>query len=405
MGYIVLNSKFKPFSYQEMLAPIMQAQEAHDKADAEINTLLENAALNASSFGPNDTAEKAIYDDLIGRLKDASDQLSNRGINPSLKREISNINKEYRTSLLPIQKKLTKRAELAAEQRKLQSSNPYIRFSKDYNNASLNEIHDASTYGIIDLEKITEQAALDFQKETSGITRTDFEPIPIGNTGHYNVITGYGYTPKEMKEAWGDTNNPIYQKYLEKIQYIDSLDYNDELKDEMKLAIWEGMKAGAGKFSINEIAGKTARTDGKLSDAELQALMDKAPKNSDFILDGTPYHKDNTGRIYKIGTEKDEGSLKPGSIKAGKPSKAIRIKIKNGKVKNTKLIDLETIDDLGVATTYDELDDFQMMEADKYIKDYGSNNFDYYIKGDDLIINPRDIATINAAQINTEMGG
>ena len=32
MGYIVLDSKFKPFSYQEMLAPIMQAQEAHDKA-------------------------------------------------------------------------------------------------------------------------------------------------------------------------------------------------------------------------------------------------------------------------------------------------------------------------------------------------------------------------------------
>lgn len=260
MGYIVLNSKFKPFSYQEMLAPIMQAQEAHDKADAEINTLLENAALNASSFGPNDTAEKAIYDDLIGRLKDASDQLSNRGINPSLKREISNINKEYRTSLLPIQKKLTKRAELAAEQRKLQSSNPYIRFSKDYNTASLNDIHDASTYGIIDLEKIAEQTALDFQKETSGITRTDFEPIPIGNTGHYNVITGYGYTPKEMEEAWGDTNNPIYQKYLEKTQHIDSLDYNEELKDEMKLAIWEGMKAGAGKFNINRVAGKTTKS-------------------------------------------------------------------------------------------------------------------------------------------------
>lgn len=285
MGYIVLNNKFKPFSYQEMLAPIMQAQEAHDKADAEINTLLENAALNASSFGPNDTAEKAIYDDLIGRLKDASGQLSSRGINPSLKREISNINKEYRTSLLPIQKKLTKRAELAAAQRKLQSSNPNIRFTKDYNTTSLDSIHDASTYGIIDLEKITEQTALDFQKETSGITRTDFEPIPIGNTGHYNVITGYGYTPKEMEDAWGDTNNPIYQKYLEKTQYIDSLDYNDELKDEMKLATWEGMKAGAGKFSINRVAGKTSGGSGKpgtkgadYKDIIIRAMYDEDPK-------------------------------------------------------------------------------------------------------------------------------
>lgn len=329
MGYIVLNSKFKPFSYQEMLAPIMQAQEAHDKADAEINTLLENAALNASSFGPNDTAEKEIYDDLIGRLKDASDQLSNRGINPSLKREISNINKEYRTSLLPIQKKLTKRAELAVEQRKLQSSNPNIRFSKDYNTASLNDIHDASTYGIIDLEKIAEQTALDFQKETSGITRTDFEPIPIGNTGHYNVITGYGYTPKEMEEAWGDTNNPIYQKYLEKIQYIDSLDYNKELKDEMKLAIWEGMKAGAGKFNINRVAGKTTKS-GNTSSSDpksdykniiVRSMYDKDPKtgkptkatiqqgNSWFEVDITGWDEEGKpifGKHNKVSTKPAE---------------------------------------------------------------------------------------------------
>lgn len=282
--YIVTNNRFKPYTFDEMLKPYQMYTEAYNKADAELNLLLEDAATKAFNFAPQDTAELNVYNNMLNRIKTASDQLST-GLNPSLMNEIQQINKDYRKVMLPIQQRITKRAELAAEQRKLQASNPNIRFTKDYSTANLSDITANSSYNIVNLDKIMEDAALDFQKETSGITRTDFEPIPIGNTGHYNVITGYGYTPKEMENAWGDTNNPIYQKYLEKIQYIDSLDYNDKLKDEMKLATWEGMKAGAGKFSINRVAGKTSGGSGRpgtkgadYKDIIIRAMYDEDPK-------------------------------------------------------------------------------------------------------------------------------
>lgn len=282
--YIVTNNKFKPYTFEEMLKPYQMYTEAYNKADTELNTLLEDAATKAFNFAPQDEAELNAYNNMLNRIKAASDQLST-GLNPSLMNEIQQINKDYRKTMIPIQQRINKRAELAAEQRKLQASNPNIRFTKDYSTANLSDITANSSYGIVNLDKIMEEAALDFQKETSGIIRTDFEPIPIGNTGHYNVITGYGYTPKEMEDAWGDTNNPIYQKYLEKIQYIDSLDYNDGLKDEMRLATWDGMKAGAGKFSVDRVAGKTSGGSGKpdtkgtdYKDILIRAMYDEDPK-------------------------------------------------------------------------------------------------------------------------------
>lgn len=409
--YIVTNNKFKPYTFEEMLKPYQMYTEAYNKADTELNTLLEDAALKGFNFSPQDTAEAEAYNAIIGKIQTASEQLAT-GLNPALSKEIQQLNKDYRKVMLPIQQKMAKRSELANEQRNLLASNPDLRFTVDYSTASLDGITSSSSYGIINLDKIYKDVAAEFASKTSKIQRDDFDPIPIGNTGYYNVKTGYGYTPEEFEDAfYGNngspkTNSDIYKFYKEKADAINArTDISDDVKIEMADAVYKGMEATAGEFTTKQIAGKNVRTDGKLSDAELQALMDKAPKNSDFILDGTPYHKDGTGRIYKIGTEKDDGSSKPGSIKVGKPSKPIKIKIKNGKVKSTEIIDLELERDLGATTTYDELDDIQMMEADKYIKDYGSNNFDYYIKGDYLIINPRDVATINAEQVNTEIGG
>ena len=59
--YITTNTRFKPFSFQEMLQPYQMYTEAYDKADAELNTLLEDAAIKGFNFAPHDTAEAAAY--------------------------------------------------------------------------------------------------------------------------------------------------------------------------------------------------------------------------------------------------------------------------------------------------------------------------------------------------------
>ena len=90
--FLTPNTKFKPFSYQEMLAPVLDYKEAYDAADEELNTLMEDSATKAFNFGPQDVAEKEAYDNIMSKLKQASDNLASGDINAF--KDIRNLNKE-----------------------------------------------------------------------------------------------------------------------------------------------------------------------------------------------------------------------------------------------------------------------------------------------------------------------
>lgn len=254
--FLTPTAEFKPFSYAEMLAPVAAYQEAYDAYDAQLNVLAEDAATKAFNFAAQDTAEKAQYDAIMKRLKDSADALLTSGLNADIMREIRSINKDYRTSMIPLHQKIAKRAELAEAQRTALQNNSNLRFTIDYSKANLKDIHAGSTYGIINLKDIEDKAALDFATVTSAMPIEDY--TPIGNTGYYNIKTGYGYSPEEFDNAFKpnpttgkiDNNNPIYQFYTQKIAEIDArTDISDDLKLEMKEAVKRGMRAGSGEIS------------------------------------------------------------------------------------------------------------------------------------------------------------
>ena len=400
--YITNTAKFKPFSFQEMLQPYQMYTEAYNEADAQLNALYEDAATKAFNFGPNDTKEKAQYDEMMSKLKTASDALSAGDKNAF--KTIKDINKEYRQTMIPIQQQIAKRAELAAEQRKLLASNPNLRFTKNYETAELGDITANSSFGIIDLDSIFKETATEFAAKTSKIYKDNFDPVPIGNTGYYNVKTGYGYTPEEFVDAfYGNngspkTNSDIYKFYKNKIDTIKArTDISPEIKAEMADAIYRGMEASAGEFTIKQIAGKDFNTNTKLSDVELQKYLNSVPKNTDFVFDGDIYHKDNAGRTYKIGTQKDNlnSSTSSGStsVRGGRPTDTIKIKFKvkrkNHEVKSTDIIDLTG--SVGKIFSYDNLPSYMQDEVNNYIGTDDTRNYNYYVDGNELIISPKKV--------------
>lgn len=104
MGYIVLNSKFKPFSYQEMLAPIMQAQEEHNKIEEELGNLDIMAADIAAKLtnNPEDKELRDLYNSFNVELNKASDELSTRGLNPQTRKNLIALKTQYAEKLNPI---------------------------------------------------------------------------------------------------------------------------------------------------------------------------------------------------------------------------------------------------------------------------------------------------------------
>ena len=266
--FLTPNTKFKPFSYQEMLAPVLAYKEAYDAADAELNTLLEDAATKGFAFAPQDVAEKEAYDNMMSKLRQASDNLASGNVNAF--KDIRNLNKEYRKTMIPIQQKIAKRAELAAEQRKLLSANPNLRFTKDYSTESLSNINDSSTYNVIDLKSLEESAGDNFGKEMSGTVRTDLDSTPIGDTGYSYVTQGYGITASEFDalinndtvlSSTGDYNL-VYKTYKKQADEIDNrLDLSPTIKQEMKEAIKRGMRANAGKFTTDVVKTHSSKEE------------------------------------------------------------------------------------------------------------------------------------------------
>lgn len=263
-NYGVANTTFKPFSFEEMLKPVLMATEAHQKREEELNTLLEDAALKAFNFMDQDTAEKSIYDDLTERIKKASDSLATRGLSSVLQKDILNLNKEYRTKLLPIQQRLTKRAELVAEQRKALLDNPNLMFTTDYSKANLRDITSSSTYSIVDPEKYKEEIAKEFSNITNNRVKDAVSTSKIKGTNTYNVLNQVGYTPEEFEAAFTgnngnpDTNSPVYQFYKERKDAIYARkDIDIDTKQKLERTLYTTMKNSAGKSAMSTTPGVT----------------------------------------------------------------------------------------------------------------------------------------------------
>lgn len=310
--FLTPTAEFKPFSYAEMLAPIAAYQEAYDAYDAQLNTLAEDAATKAFNFAAQDTKEKAQYDALMNRLKDSADALLTNGLNADVMREIRSINKDYRTSMIPLHQKIAKRAELASAQRTALQNNPDLRFTIDYSKANLDDIHSGSTYGIINLKDIEAKAATDFFTKTSSMPTESY--TPVGNTGYYNVETGYGYKPEDMDEAFTpdaitgeyDNTNPIYQFYQKKAAEIDArTDIGEGLKTEMKEAVRRGMRAGAGKFETKLVkAGSSDSSDSSGPNTSIgDPINTDAEGNEYYVLGTTLWKKSPKGIWNKVATE------------------------------------------------------------------------------------------------------
>jgi hypothetical protein len=123
----VANSTFKPFTYDELYAPIKASEEAHDKAELAAMTLQEQVAdLQGVDLGSDE--RNAMLNNFKRSLDDVYNQLGESGITPDLSRRLHGLKRDYARDILPIIKKVDA-LNLAEETRsKLTSGNPNIMF-------------------------------------------------------------------------------------------------------------------------------------------------------------------------------------------------------------------------------------------------------------------------------------
>lgn len=137
---LILDTKFKPFSYAEMLAPVQAATEAHQELEARYGDL----ALKANEWGrkaneQTDPYAYKMYKTYSEDLERMAEQLARRGLNPASRRNMLDMRSRYASEILPIETAYKRREELAGEQRKALASNPTMLYQRMASHISLDD--------------------------------------------------------------------------------------------------------------------------------------------------------------------------------------------------------------------------------------------------------------------------
>lgn len=164
---MVVNSRYNPYSYEELVKPLVDYTTAYKEQEAVADTLASQATTLDSLSPDLDSAEYQNYNNWKEELRAASDQLATSGLSPEVRSRISSLSTRYGTELSPALEKIKTRSQLVKEQRDLQAKNPNLIFDVDYSNAPLSSINPASTYTAYNLDNILKEVGNDVYSRMS----------------------------------------------------------------------------------------------------------------------------------------------------------------------------------------------------------------------------------------------
>lgn len=269
---IIYNSKFKPFSYSEMLAPVQAATTEHRLIEEGLGELATKASifdkLASQQTSPVAAAQyKAYADDLTKQ----ADLMARQGLTPESRKGLLNMKKRFASEITPIELAINKKEELTKEQREALKRDPSLMFDVNYGATSIDKLlsNPSATYNTIsgsDLTKRTSDMASNFAKTIQ--SNPQYKSILGGQ--YFQQMQQMGYTPQQvMQTVMNDPNAPKELKQIADTVWQESgLDNWDEAtKNRAREYINAGLYDAIGTQSLGIQANR-----GYLSPAESARL-------------------------------------------------------------------------------------------------------------------------------------
>ena len=213
------NTKFNPFSFEDMLKPLaLYAQEYRAQEDA-ISTLNTKASeWNNIANEQSDPYAYSLYKGYADDLASQAEILSKEGLSPTSRRAMLKLKERYNSEILPIEKASKRRDALAEEQRKLSITDPSMMWERNASEMSLDDFitNPNANYGRsysgtllktqVEAEVSTLAKKLDSFRKLGSLDR-------FTNTW----IQSYGLSPAEVNFAINHPDSPKASKVLNTI--------------------------------------------------------------------------------------------------------------------------------------------------------------------------------------------
>lgn len=211
---LVLDTKFKPFSYAEMLAPVLAATQAHQALEEEYGNLAYKANVwDEMANEQTDPYAYRMYKTYSDDLEAKAEQLMKYGLDAFSRRGMLDMKSRYSKEIIPIENAYKRREELAAEQRKAMAANPTLRYQR--------------MAGMMSLDDFIRNPSLDYGKSYSGALLT--QQVSQAVTNLQKALTNEGKLESlglpyqyQIKRQQGATPDQVMAAISKKAQQGDS---------------------------------------------------------------------------------------------------------------------------------------------------------------------------------------
>lgn len=206
---LVINSQFKPFSYQEMLAPTLMATQAHQELENQYGELAAKANVwEEMANEQTDPYAYKMYKTYANDLESQAGQLAREGLNAASRRDMLNMRSRYSKEIVPIEQAYTARQKQAEEQQKALLQDPTLMLSRRAATTSLDDYirNPQLAYDTYSGKLITAQAA-----QAAGALSKEMRDNPrkwrsiLGNS-YYETMMQKGFSSDAVLQAI--QNNP-----------------------------------------------------------------------------------------------------------------------------------------------------------------------------------------------------
>lgn len=202
---VTSGSHFNPFTYDELMKPVAQAQEVHNNIQDTYNNLeTDTSTLDTYISKENDVKARELYDSYRNKLSNLQENLWKNGITASTKRDLSVARNAYASDIARLQAAIKNRQDRSKEYWDLKHNHPDMILSDDPGLSSLDNYLANDKYGTdyysYSGNQFTEDVANDAKARAAELVRElgyDKTSIP----GYITRIEQKGFTADEVNNA------------------------------------------------------------------------------------------------------------------------------------------------------------------------------------------------------------
>lgn len=340
---ITINSRFRPFSYQELLAPVLASTQAQQQLEETYANLATEASLAGSKANEQtDPIAYARYKAYSDELNSMAEDLAKNGLTPESRRSMYNMRARYAKDIVPIETAYERRRALAEEQRKMQvTANGNLRFDNDFSTLSLDALlsNPEMSYNALNGENITARASALAANFARGIVN-DPKYSSILNGQYWQAKQQAGYTPEQIiMEAAGDPNAPAELRQIRENIHKQLQGNSAYDRDWVDSYISQGFTSGIGQAQYSTMGDQSYLNAAQKQAMQFSAEEHRWAKEDREEAKETRYITDEKGNILPIDTKtgipyvvKDgKKVLKPSAVPTTSSSKNISNSSTNSK--------------------------------------------------------------------------